>query len=66
MSVFFRKQVNFLSQGAQCALRDGCVESSTKAASRSVVPQADSALLLRWTCSYYEYRSANRFYLAYD
>lgn len=41
------KQVYFLSQGAQGTPRDGYVESSTTVASRSLVSQTDSGLLLR-------------------
>lgn len=65
-AVFFRKKVNFLSQGAQWALRDGCAGSSTKAASRSLMPHADSGLPLRWMSSYTEYGSTNHFHLGYD
>lgn len=43
----FRKQVCFLSQGAPGTPRDGYVESSTTVASRSLVSQTDSGLLLR-------------------
>lgn len=60
--VFFRKQVNCLSQGAQCALRDEYVESSTKAASRSLMPQADSDLLPRQKSSYSECRRTSQCY----
>lgn len=46
-AVFFREKVNFLSQGAQYTLRGGYAGSSTKATSRSLMPQADSGLPLR-------------------
>lgn len=55
--IFLVKEINAL-QGM-----DMLVESSTKAASRTLMPQADSGLLLRWTGSYTGYRIISHFCL---